>query len=274
MASSVVARASRNSRNALAIYNFAGDAGKVLLPSAAALLIVLFGWRTALWPLALAGIFLGFALFWLIPAEEMPKPEADLSNSEDPAGNGALRPGFRSLTAIGILDNATRTAFLTFMPLLLFQKGATPAMIGTALSLIFAGGAAGKFACGRLAERLGVMRSVVVTEVLTAACIASFLILPLDAVFLLLIPLGIALNGTSSVLYGTVAELAPASRRAHAYAVFYSASLGAGAIAPPLFGLVADRIDLAVTLFAVASLALFTVPLALLLAKRRSLPCA
>ncbi len=273
LASTVVARAFRNSRNALAVYNFAGDAGKVLLPSAAALLIALFGWRTALWPLAVAGIFLGFALFWLIPAEEMPKPEAGPSNTAALAGDVALRPGFRSLTAIGILDNATRTAFLTFMPLLLSQKGAAPAMIGTALSLIFAGGAAGKFACGMLAERLGATRTVVVTEVLTAACIASFLILPLDAVFLLLIPLGIALNGTSSVLYGTVAELAPESHRAHAYAVFYTASLGAGAIAPLLFGMVADRIDLAVTLFAVASMALFTVPLALLLAKRRSLPC-
>jgi hypothetical protein len=46
-----------------------------------------------------------------------------------------------------------------------------------------------------------------------------------------LLPLGIALNGTSTVLYGSVAELAPDSRRAHAFAVFYTATLGAGAVA-------------------------------------------
>jgi FSR family fosmidomycin resistance protein-like MFS transporter len=50
------------------------------------------------------------------------------------------------------------------MPLLLSQKGAHSATIGTALSLIFIGGAAGKFACGVLAERLGVIRTVVLTD--------------------------------------------------------------------------------------------------------------
>jgi MFS transporter, FSR family, fosmidomycin resistance protein len=263
LSSNIVAHAFGSSRTALGTYNFAGDAGKVLLPSAAAFLIWFADWRTATAVLAVAGIAVGVALFWLIPAAQVTKSPQDPAKPKAPMPKEALKPGFTSLTAVGIFDNATRTGFLTFMPLLLSEKGAHPALIGTALSLIFAGGAAGKFACGVLAERLGVIRTVVVTEALTAAFIASFLILPLNAVFFFLIPLGIALNGTSSVLYGSVAELAPPSRRAHAFAVFYTAALGAGAIAPPFFGVIADRIGLATSILCVACLALITIPLAL-----------
>jgi MFS family permease len=167
------------------------------------------------------------------------------------------------LTAVGVLDNATRTGVLTFLPLLLLQKGASPALIGTALSLIFIGGAAGKFACGALAERLGIIRTVIVTEALTAFLITVLLVSPLTQLFLFLLPLGIALNGTSSVLYGSIAELAPQSRRADAFAWFYTASLGAGAIAPPLFGLIGDAAGLTLSIACVASLALAALPLAI-----------
>jgi FSR family fosmidomycin resistance protein-like MFS transporter len=86
--------------------------------------------------------------------------------------------------------------------------------------------------------------------------------MPLRFSLLLLLPLGIALNGTSTVLYGSVAELAPDSRRAHAFAVFYTATLGGGAVAPSLYGQIADRIGLPMTILCVAGLALLTLPLA------------
>ena len=41
--------------------------------------------------------------------------------------------------------------------------------------------------------------------------------------------LGVALNGTSSVLYGSVAELVPEQARRRAFALFYTATIGAGA---------------------------------------------
>jgi len=269
LSSSIVANAFGNSRLALGTYNFAGDAGKVLLPSAAALMIWLSDWRTATSVLGLLGIAFGAGLFWLIPSAPVPS-HADPAKLPVPAKKDALKPGFASLTAIGIFDNATRTGFLTFMPLLLSQKGASPALIGSALSLIFIGGAAGKFGCGALAGRLGIIRTVIVTEVLTACLIAILLVSPLVLIFILLLPLGIALNGTSSVLYGSVAELAPQSRQADAFAQFYTATLGAGAIAPPLFGVIGDAAGLAISLVCVASLALVTLPFAVTLGYLRS----
>jgi MFS transporter, FSR family, fosmidomycin resistance protein len=165
-------------------------------------------------------------------------------------------------TLIGLIDNATRTGFLTFLPLLLSAKGAQATTIGTALSLIFIGGAAGKFACGVLAERMGIIRTVIVTELATALLICGLLALPLTLAFLLMLPLGIALNGTSSVLYGSVAELAPPSRRARAFALFYTITLAAGALAPLLYGLIGDRIGISQTLLLVAAVVLLVLPLA------------
>ena len=71
-----------------------------------------------------------------------------------------LRNGFPLLLAIGVIDSATRMGFLTFLPFLLQAKGAGVPQIGLALTLLFAGGAAGKLVCGFLGARLGVLPTV------------------------------------------------------------------------------------------------------------------
>ena len=62
----------------------------------------------------------------------------------------------------------------------------------------------------------------------TAAAILSVLVLPLVPVLVLLPVVGLMLNGTSSVLYGTVPELAPSGRTERAFAIFYTGTIGAG----------------------------------------------
>ncbi|MEM5818050.1 MAG: hypothetical protein AAGU16_09335 [Desulfitobacterium hafniense] len=57
---------------------------------------------------------------------------------------------FWSLAAIGVIDGATRMAFLTFLPFLLQEKGAGVNMIGFTPAFIFAGDATGKLVCGIL----------------------------------------------------------------------------------------------------------------------------
>jgi MFS family permease len=88
------------------------------------------------------------------------------------------------------------------------------------------------------------------------------LALPVRGALLLLPVLGIALNGTSSVLYGTVAELVAPERRARAYGLFYTIGIGSGAIAPPIYGLLSDWAGVPVTLAVMAVVILVTVPLA------------
>jgi MFS family permease len=172
------------------------------------------------------------------------------------------------LLAIGILDSSVRMGFLTFLPFLLKEQGASLSTIGQALALVFIGGAAGKFACGRLGARFGVLATVLLTEAGTAAVILAVLMLPLAPTLVLLPVLGVMLNGTSSVLYGTVPDLAPAGRTEQAFAIFYTGTIGAGATAPILFGILGDRIGAHGALMATAITAAVILPLAMALAPR------
>jgi MFS family permease len=145
---------------------------------------------------------------------------------------------------------------------LLKIKGAGLPLIGIALTLVFAGGAAGKLVCGWLGIRLGVARATFVTEGLTAAGILLLLPLPLTAGLAVLPLIGMVLNGTSSVLYGTVPELVATERRQRAFSIFYIGGVGAGALAPVAYGFASDLADVPAMMALIAVVVLVTLPLA------------
>ena len=178
-----------------------------------------------------------------------------------PGSSPVAGHGFPLLLAIGIIDSATRMGFLTFLPFLLRAKGADLPVIGVALTLIFAGGAAGKLVCGFLGARLGVVPAVFLTEGLTAAGILILLPLPLAAGLAVLPLIGVALNGTSSVLYGTVPELVAPERRGRAFSIFYTGTIGAGALSPALYGLFSDAAGVPRMMVLIAAVVLLTLPL-------------
>lgn len=158
--------------------------------------------------------------------------------------------------------------FLLFLPFLLKARGASLTTVGLALSLVFIGGAFGKAACGWLGARLGLLTTVVTTEVGTAAAILTILALPLRGSLFLLPILGVMLNGTSSVLYGTVPELVTPTRIERAFALFYTGILGSSALAPLLYARLGDAAGPAWATVATALTALAVVPLMLLLSPR------
>ncbi|MBV9016555.1 MAG: MFS transporter, partial [Alphaproteobacteria bacterium] len=121
---------------------------------------------------------------------------------------------------------------------------------------------AGKLACGWLGARLGVIRATWVTEGLTALGILALLPLPLFAGLAVLPLIGMALNGTSSVLYGTVPELVAPERRQRAFSIFYTGGVGAGALSPVLYGAISDLLNVSVMMVLVAAVVLTTLPLA------------
>ncbi|HEX6841953.1 MAG TPA: MFS transporter, partial [Stellaceae bacterium] len=253
LSSALTARAfaGLSQRTALSTYNFSGDVGKMLFPAVTAWLVAAWQWRAASQCVGLIGLLAAALLLVLLPKASGGK--AATSRDGDRSSAMALpvraaRLGFVSLSLIGVLDSATRMGFLTLLPFVLSGKGASLPAIGTALTLVFAGGATGKFVCGVLAARVGVLRTVILTEGATALGILALPPLPLRATFFLLPAIGVALNGTSSVLYGTVAELVPAERRARAFAIFYTCTIGAGAIAPWLSGWISDGMGLTATL--------------------------
>ena len=80
----------------------------------------------------------------------------------------------------------------------------------------------------------------------------ALLPLPLEAAMVLLPIIGVALNGTSSVLYGSVPDLVAPERRARAFSVFYTGTIGAGAVAPAIYGVIGDALGVSTALIVVA----------------------
>lgn len=268
LASALVARAydGPGARAALGTYNFAGDLGKMAIPAALAWLLVLMPWRSALGLIGVGGLAVAAAVLLLLP-----RGLADpLTPTKLATHQAAVRPrrrlAFPLLLTIGVLDSGTRMGFLAFLPFILRGKGATAPMIGLALTLVFAGGAAGKLACGLLGAKLGVLRTVLLTEFGTAAGIVLLAHLPLQGALASLVLIGVALNGTSSVLYGTVPELVTPEQREKSFSLFYTGTIGGGAIAPVMYGLIGDAIGPAHAIIAVAGVCLLTLPLAVALA--------
>ncbi|MBV6754480.1 MFS transporter [Pseudomonas chlororaphis] len=246
-------------KEALSQYNFSGDIGKTLLPGLVGLLLTVISWRASVTLMGVLGLAAALLLWWLVPTQAATslgprKASAAL------AGKGSVN-GLRALLLTGTLDSAVRMGFLTFLPFLLSSKGAGTAGIGLALMLLFVGGAFGKLFCGYLGARIGMMKTVWLTESATSVLIVLAVYLPLSGMMAMLPLLGLVLNGTSSVLYGVVPELSEAGKREQAFALFYTGTIGGGALAPVLFGGLGDVTGIPVAVMALAATVLLTLPL-------------
>jgi MFS family permease len=267
IASALVARAfaGASSLKAIGAYNFAGDLGKMTVPAVLSLMLLVTPWRPALFILGSLGVVVAVVILFAAPrcesahaATRSASYRAELERQRQPLA-------FALLTGIGVIDSATRMGFLLFLPFVLTQKGATLQTVGLAMTLIFAGGAAGKLACAFIGARIGAIGTVWLTEGLTAAGILALSQLPLQAALLVLPLIGVALNGTSSVLYGSVPDLVEPQWRTRALSIFYTGTIGSGAIAPILFGRLGDLLGVWPALTLVALFVLLTLPIAWLL---------
>ncbi len=255
---------------AISTLNFAGDLGKMVLPALAGVVAVAYDWRAAVLVLSALGIAasIGYALSIrrLVPAT----PRSDAAKTAERIhGWGIRKPfSFALVSAIGIIDDATRAAVLTFLPFLMTDKGLDAAKVSLLLTLVFACGAAGKLGCGLLADRFGNVGVIVITELVTALAILA--VVPVDPLLLIpvLVVFGFVLNGTSSAIYSAVADLVHVERRARGYGLFYTLTLGVGTVSPVLYGLVADASGISTAFVAMAIVLLATLPMALVL--RRS----
>ncbi|MAH85141.1 MAG: hypothetical protein CBB68_12915 [Rhodospirillaceae bacterium TMED8] len=147
----------------------------------------------------------------------------------------------------------------------MIRKGLNVPDIGFCLALLFSGGAIGKLVCGFVADKFGVLRTVMVLELLTSVIIFFIIGVELPVIIILLPVLGVALNGTSSVLYGTVGDFVSSTRQARAFGIFYTLGIGSGAVAPVLYGILIDSFDLNVALSIIALSILITLPLSFVL---------
>jgi FSR family fosmidomycin resistance protein-like MFS transporter len=266
-----------NQRIVLGTYNFTGDMGKFLFPAVAAVVLIFTDWRSLCMGYGVFGLVLAIGLYLLLSQrpDDTVETETEATKIKSRGWGIEKKQAFAILSGIGFVDTAVRASLIVFLPFLLIGKGMPMEKTGLALALLFIGGALGKFLCGLLAERIGVIPSIFITEAITALGIFYLYAAPLSAALPFLPFLGIALNGTSSVLYGTVAEFVAPSRVPRAFGLFYTVIISASAVAPPVFGMLSDTKGIPFTVVVIAFTALVTLPLALLLSNemRKDSPC-
>ena len=249
LASSMVSRAYDTSGRSSAVgtVNFAGDIGKMFAPVVAAFFMFLSGWRMAMWAVGIAGAV--FMCILVVFKRGFEPDEPDKSNIQEVENSvecheKANISGFVVLTGLGILDSAVRNATLILFPFILLERGMGEDQLVVALFLLFAGGASGKYICGWMNDRTGTITLIWLTKGGTVCLLGASLFISPFFLWPVAIVLGIGLNGTSSVLYATVARFIPASLRPRYYGYFYTTNEIGTIGAPLLYGFIADMIGL------------------------------
>jgi MFS transporter, FSR family, fosmidomycin resistance protein len=256
-------------RAALGTYNFFGDVGKFAFGGVVSLcLLAGVTWQAPVTAFGVLGIATAVVIFMYVSNTHLGTASGAHAVTERPKKSGwgiRNQKGFTALCLIEVLDSSTRTGFLTFIAFLLIDKGVSAGWAALAVPLILTGGMAGKLACGFIAERLGIVRTIVITEVATGAGILATLALPGIGVMLLLPLIGVALQGTSSVLYATIGDLVEQDRLPRVFGFFYTVGSLCGIAAPLGYGLLGDvaGVDTAIATIGVA--VLITLPLAAVL---------
>lgn len=263
LAASLVSKSASAGRasTALGTLNFAGDLGKFVGPVIAGVVAAQFGWRAAL--ASVGVVTAAFSLGLLARRGAALSEPAPVTGAAKAEVRQTGRSGFGVLLLAGALDSATRGAALTFLPFLLTGHGLSTGAVSAFFGLIFAAGAAGKFVCGWLGDRMGMLAVIIGTELVTALTLIAFLHssravdIPLGLVF------GFALNGTSSALTAAVPHFVPAQRRARGYGTYFTAALVSSALAPLAYGALGDQAGLAVVFTVMAAFTAAIVPLVL-----------
>jgi len=143
----------------------------------------------------------------------------------------------------------------------MMHKGLPEGWATLSVPLILVGGMAGKYFCGLLAERVGIIRTIIITEVFTGAGIFLIAWLPSWGAFLLLPLLGVVLQGTSSVLYATIGDLVHADRLPRAFGLFYTLGSICGIAAPLGYGLAGDLVGVQTAVLMMGLAVLLVIPL-------------
>ena len=272
LASSMVSRAYDDSGRSTAVgtVNFAGDLGKMIAPPiVTGAIAISMGWRQLLWVIGLASLVFMAAAALTRRAVDIGRPVRDMEETDGGRSSNTRLSGFATLSGIGALDSMARVGALTFLPFVLISKDVSQSQAISMLLFVFIGGAAGKFVVGWLGDKFSTVSLIWATKGLTAVLIVLALYAPMTVMIPLLLLLGIGLNGTSSILYATVAEYVPANRRGRFYGFFYTTNEIGTVIAPIGYGLVADTYSLSATMLIMGGATALILPVSLLLLTHR-----
>ena len=247
----------------IGILNFSGDLGKIIAPIIVALLVVSFGWQKCLLFVGITGIIL--VLGSMVMNLSISKSSNNANSIQTPTSTNnskllsVIDAQFVVLMMAGFIDSMIRTATLTFIPFIFIAKGMTTLRTTLIFTILYSGGAIGKFSSGWLSDRYNAFSIIFATKIVVSILLPIILITNIPIGTVLVFILGIGLNGTSSVLYGIVAKITNPETRGKAYGIYYTSTEVGVAIAPILFGFIADSYSLNSSMIGISIISLLVI---------------
>ena len=251
-------------RIALGSYNASGDIGKLIFTLVASLLLGIgVGWQTITRGYGVLAVVVALNICMLLGAKSAGILSA-IKLKEIAGSNGwgiKDRLGFTNLAAIVFIDSLIQDGFLVFITFVMIEKQVSTGLVAFSVAATLSGGICGKYAGGLLAARIGVIRSIVLFELLTAIGIMLVFYSPGNFSFFLLPLVGVFLQGSSSITYGTVSNLVSTERLSRGFSIIYTIANSASFVGSAIFGLITDYFGFKFMMIVMATLVLVTLPL-------------
>src|SRR4051794_30525108 len=239
----------RKRASGMSYFNIGGNTGYAVGAFATGELVVSFGlWATllAMVPVALAAAGL----------QRMSREFAVLADGQLLKREGTGDDDRRAMTLLGFIIALRSVAWFTllaFLPLWVVSLGHSKAYGNRLLFVMLLAGAVGTLLLGPVADRIGLRRTLVVTQALVAPLMLVFIYVGGAAGALALMGVGVCVVGTFGVTM-VLSQLYLPRHIGMASGLSVGLAMGIGGVAAVVLGAVADAIDLktALTVSAVA----------------------
>ena len=273
LSSAIIARSFGDAerRHALGTYNSAGDAGKLAFTGIfSAAIGIGLAWDLVLVLLSLITLVFALVVWKILAGTGRPAQRSDPASEHTGYGWGISSSSrFSGLAMMVFLDSLVQAVFLTFLAFIMLEKGFSEGIASAAVVIALVGGMAGKFACGRLAARFGDRSTFILLQLLTMVGIGMLVLLSGETVLYLLPFIGLVVQGSSTVTYGSVSEFVSKERQSRGYSLIYTVASLSSVIGPFLGGLLADFAGLEATMWALAAVTGLTLPFSVVLSDSR-----
>lgn len=234
---------------ALAAHTAGGNVGTLIVPIVGALAIKQFGWRPTLLIFALPIALMGVLTFILL------RPEAGTQGTAAAPADAGIRAEMRQMLSrravVLVLAASTIAAggrglgvIMTYIPSYL-QNGLhlNSLTTGVLFNILLIGSVAGTLGAGRLSDRFGRKRTLIVAYCLAFTAVVLLIVTGASVVLLApaLLFVGLTAFAESPLLQTFFADaIGPGSHRI-GFGIFFTIAYGIGALWAAVIGLVVDR---------------------------------
>jgi FSR family fosmidomycin resistance protein-like MFS transporter len=260
----------RKRASGMSLFNIGGNTGYALGPIVVTPLVLWLGLAGGLLA-ALPVLVAAVALLRLLPYLRRLHP--DETGRSGPAGEDDVAAMW-ILGGVIVLRSVAWFGLLTFVPLWAVSIGQSTGEGNRLLALMLLAGAAGTLLLGPLADRIGLRRTLVVTQAALPVLILVFVLAGGLVGALALMLVGVCVVGTFGVTM-VLSQLYLPQHVGVASGLSVGLAMGLGGVAAVALGALADAVDLETALYACAAAPALGVVLSLLLpAPRRGVRLA